>query len=180
MRLSRLLVASLMLAGCASGTAQPAANRPAIEMTPYRHEADGYVIAYPKDWTVQEHASLPTLNRLSDGTAFIPPVQSGTSLKDAMVFVETTDGECPVFDPPLRETISDQAFAKGGFQSIGSGERYEGTMYALQHDDRCITATLYLQSCFPMASCPSGRRKEADTSALRVAFGRMLRSLATP
>jgi hypothetical protein len=183
MKQPALLLSFLLLVACKATAPEPATLEQPVNTDPeamesYINEDEGYTLAYPAAWRVEEHVGFPLYNRDSDGTMLVPSYEGfeGSALLNAMVFVERTEGQCPELSPPASEVIEGQTFGKGGNRSEGNGELHDTLLYTLQSPNACHTLTLYMYSCNPLDQCPVENSSAFDPSPVVVGFERIVRS----
>jgi hypothetical protein len=159
----------------------------------YTDPQETYSLRHPADWTVEENATLPPLNRVSKGVAFVPPASmtKGTAWMDGMVFLEKTDGQCPEIPQTETQTssgtitIGENTYSYGATQGVGAGNLYLMDMYTIASKNlrgsasdanACFTFTLYQHRCTLGLDCGEAHAKPFDDTQLRAAFHEMLGS----
>jgi hypothetical protein len=150
-----------------------------LEQT-YSSPKEGYKIAYPTGWTVQEHTASPITNRIAYGTAFVPPrgFGTGTTFLDGMLFVQTNQGHCVQFVNPISITLRGKEFMKGGNTNVGSSNYQRTTMYTTAKDKTCYGITLYVHGCNTNNACGKNRNRvnTFDPKQLNALFDRIVGS----
>ncbi len=185
MRRLTLLLTVLLLASCASapGTGTETSSSSAASSLPSQlgrvyQSAEGYGIAYPDGWTVQENATLNLPDGERTGTSFSPPdaFGQGTTFDDAAVQVAAEAGACAGSGTVV--DVNGTAFKRGSWSDAAAGNLYEGAEYATENAGRCYHVTLYMHSCNLGPDCGPGHDKPFDRLPLRTVFEQMVSTLS--
>jgi hypothetical protein len=187
MKIRAILPLALFLAACtaqppevpdqSSSTSSSAAMTQALMLT-YTDPQAGFSIQYPEGWTVEQNASLPPLNRISSGVAFVPPnsLTGGSSWIDGMVFVEKTPGACPEFARVDVKTLGENEYLHGSSSDAGAGNLYLIDLYSTAKGQNCFGITLYRHLCNLGPDCGEAHAKPFDDAEVQASLRTMLAS----